>query len=165
MNRSLLIAFAAFCFSSAAWAEVRVTEYEAGVFSRPELNPGERILAGGRENIDVTYTVPAEVGVKFGVRYELSGKRASGNVVKYIYLTPGVVEPDGTRHDKYEVVQELAAQAANHTAAFEFTERYEVVPGTWELLVFENDRLLLRKTFEVTIEVEDLSTRLQKEPS
>lgn len=167
MSRTYVLAIVtALLTAPAALAELRVTDYQAGVFTRShaDLQAGERLLAGGAEQIDITDTVPAEVGAKFGVRFQLSGKRESGNVVKYIYLTPGVVEPDGTRHDKYEVVQELAATAANHTAAFQFTGRYEVVPGVWELLIFENDRLLLRQKFQVTVEVEDLSTRLQPEP-
>ena len=165
MRRTVVAVLIGLFWVPFSWAELRVVSYEAGVFSRPgaKLGAGERLLAGGREQVEATNTVPAELGAKFGVRFELAGKRATGNVVKYIYLTPGVVEPDGTRHDKSEVVPEWAAAAADHTAAFQFTERHEVVPGTWELLVFENDRLLLREKFDVTVEVEDLSTRLKTE--
>ena len=75
-----------------------------------------------------------------------SGKR---EVLTLLYLTPGVVTPDGKRHDKFEVVQSLVPDAETDVMAFEFTEVHEVVPGEWRLMVFQGDRKLAEQTFQV----------------
>ena len=41
------------------------------------------------------------------MRYQLSGKQEGDTPLTLLYLTPGVVTPDGQRHDKFEVVQKL----------------------------------------------------------
>ncbi|UTW44105.1 DUF3859 domain-containing protein [bacterium SCSIO 12696] len=162
MSRRLLIALLVSFASSSAFAELRLEGYTSGVFERAAvaLNPGERLISRSTEQIRETEHVPAQLGSKFGIRYRVSGKKGSGNRVTYLYLTPGVEEPDGTRHDKYEEVVELKADVDSHIAAFEFTERYEVVPGIWELFIFAGDRLLVRSRFDVSVEEEDLTPRI-----
>ena len=117
--------------SITAMAEMQLKSYQSGVFQRSDvkLEDGERLVSGSREQIRETDRVRAKLGSKFGVRYSLNGKKSSGNRVTYLYLTPGVVELDGTRHDKYEEVVELQADVGSHVAAFEFTESWEAVPG------------------------------------
>ena len=56
--------------------------------------------------------IPAKLGTKFGVRYSLTGKTATEAPLTLLYLTPGVITPDGKRHDKFEVVQKLVPGAA-----------------------------------------------------
>ena len=147
---------AALLVSTVAIADLKLENHQRGVFQRPDvqLNSGERLISGGREQIRVTDHVPARLGSKFGVRYSVSGKQSSNNRLTYLYLTPGVVEPDGTRHDKYEEIVELQQGVASHVAAFEFSEAWEVVSGLWELLIFEGDTLLLREAFNVSVQQE-----------
>ena len=33
--------------------------------------------------------------------------------------------------------------------AYEFSEDYEIVPGVWQFMVFQGDRLLAQQRFEV----------------
>lgn len=141
-----------------ATAGLQVQSFEAGIFQAPavQLEEGERLLNAGGEEIVATRAIPAELGVKFGIRFTLAGK-APGNRVKYLYLTPGVVHPDGARHDKYEVVRELSVTAGFHLIAFQFTEEYEIVPGEWQFMVFEGDRLLLKESFAVGVSESKLS--------
>ncbi|MGS2723657.1 DUF3859 domain-containing protein [Porticoccus sp. GXU_MW_L64] len=161
MSRYLLTALLLTGFASTALAELRLESYNSGVFERAQVNleEGERLVSRGREQIRQTSHVPAQLGSKFGIRYRVSGKK-KGSQVTYLYLTPGVVEPDGTRHDKYEEVIELSPDSDSHVAAFEFTERYEVVPGVWELFIFSGSRLLVRSKFDVSVEEEDLTPRI-----
>ena len=156
-----LIALLLVTLALPAAAELRLESYNSGVFERADvaLQEGERLVSQGREQIRQTSHVPAQLGSKFGIRYRVSGKK-KGSRVTYLYLTPGVEEPDGTRHDKYEEVIELNPDVDSHVAAFEFTERYEVVPGIWEVMIFSGDRLLVRSKFDVSVEEEDLTPRI-----
>lgn len=135
-----------------AMAQVQVVgEVEYGLFQRQigEYEEGQKVLSARREPIEQTALVPARLGSKFGVRYQLEGKRKGDEPLTLLYLTPGVVTPDGQRHDKFVVQQPLAEGAADDVMAFEFTEGYEVVPGRWRFLVFQGDRLLVEQAFEV----------------
>lgn len=137
---------------SPAYAEMQVSSLEAGLFTRPDLTlaEGERVLVAGKETIAPARRIKAQLGAKFGVRFTLEGKGAAKpNRVTMLYLTPGIVEENGTRHDKYSVVKDLDVNAGSHDMAFQITETHEQVPGVWEFMVFEDDRLLLRERFEL----------------
>ncbi|CAD5110239.1 DUF3859 domain-containing protein [Zestomonas carbonaria] len=135
-----------------AQAEVRIEgPVEHGIFisQAKDLQPGERVLTRSNQQIEPTGQIPARLGTKFGLRFSLSGKRADDTPLTLLYLTPGVVTPDGQRHDKFEVVQKLVVGAPQDVMAFEFTESYEVVPGEWHFLVFQGDRKLAEQRFTV----------------
>ncbi|MNT78047.1 hypothetical protein D3C72_2172430 [compost metagenome] len=83
------------------------------------------------------------------MRYTLAGKQEKDAPLTLLYLTPGVVTPDGKRHDKFVVEQKMAPGAPLDVMAFEFTEHYEVVPGEWHFMVFQGDRLLAEQRFNV----------------
>lgn len=138
--------------SSLALADVRVEgPIEYGVFATQfkDPQPGERVLTRANQQIEQTDEVPARLGTKFGVRYRLSGKTETGEPLTLMYFTPGLIGPDGRRQDKIEVVQKLAAGAEQDVMAYEFTERYEVVPGEWQFMVFQGDRKLVEQRFQV----------------
>jgi len=133
-------------------AEVRVEgPVEYGVFASDYQNfqEGERVLTRSSQQIEPGDVIPARLGTKFGMRYTLAGKVAADSPLTLLYLTPGVVTPQGTRHDKFVVTQQLVPGAPQDVMAFEFTERYEVVPGEWHFIVFQDDRKLLEQRFIV----------------
>lgn len=140
--------------SSLVLAEIQLEDFQAGIFdSTPvDLEEGQRIQYNNEKIIE-TRAIPARLGTKFGIRFTLSGKHSAVNLpITYFYLTPGVVHPDKTRHDKYEVYKQLSATAPNHTIAFQFTSDWEIVPGIWRLMVFEGDRLLVGESFAVGVD-------------
>ncbi|MCQ4299550.1 DUF3859 domain-containing protein [Pseudomonas songnenensis] len=144
--------FGLLLFSGLAGAAIEVTgPVEYGLFSNPrlDLQPGERVLGRSDPAIEQTTRVPARLGVKFGVRYRLHGKREGDMPLTLLYLTPGVVTPDGQRHDKFEVVQKLVPDSVQDVMAFEFTESHELVAGDWLFLVFQGDRKLVEQHFIV----------------
>jgi hypothetical protein len=139
---------------SAGWvqAEVRVEgEVEHGIFvsEYQDFQPGERVLTRHQQPIERSEVIPAKLGTKFGLRYRLAGKTAGEAPLTLLYLTPGVTTPDGVRHDKFVVVRKLVPEAAQDTMAFEFSEPYEVAPGEWHFLVFQDDRKLAEQRFVV----------------
>lgn len=138
--------------SGAALADVRVDgPVEYGIFESQyqDYQPGERVLTRSNQTIQQTDEIPAKLGTKFGLRYTLAGKREKDTPLTLLYLTPGVVTPDGKRHDKFVVEQQMAPGAPLDVMAFEFTEHHEVVPGEWRFMVFQGDRLLAEQRFTV----------------
>ena len=153
MHLTRLSALAAMMMiSGLASAEVRIEgPVEFGVFEGPkaELQSGERVLRRSNEQIQATTVVPAKLGTKFGLRYQLLGKVAEDTPLTLLYFTPGIRTADGQRHDKFEVTQKLVPGAPQDVMAYEFTESHEVVPGEWRFMVFQGDRLLTQKSFTV----------------
>lgn len=153
MHLTRLSALAALMMiSGLASAEVRIEgPVEFGVFEGPkaELQSGERVLRRSNEQIQATTVVPAKLGTKFGLRYQLLGKVAEDTPLTLLYFTPGIRTADGQRHDKFEVTQKLVPGAPQDVMAYEFTESHEVVPGEWWFMVFQGDRLLTQKSFTV----------------
>lgn len=138
--------------SGVALADVRVDgPVEFGIFESKyqDYQPGERVLTRSNQTIEQTDEIPAKLGTKFGLRYTLAGKQEKDTPLTLLYLTPGVVTPDGKRHDKFVVEQQMAPGAPMDVMAYEFTEHYEVVPGEWRFMVFQGDRLLAERTFTV----------------
>ena len=104
--KSVICLSAALLFGGSAVAEVRLNgDVEYGVFESPqsELEAGQRILRTGKQPIERTTVVPAKLGTKFGLRYSLAGKREGDTPLTLLYFTPGLVTPDGERHDKLEI--------------------------------------------------------------
>ncbi|HBX54698.1 DUF3859 domain-containing protein [Pseudomonas sp. UBA2684] len=133
-------------------AEVRVEgPVEYGVFSSQyeDFKPGERVLTRINQAIERSEVIPAKLGTKFGMRYNLVGKVANDTPLTLLYLTPGVVTADGARHDKFVVTQTLVPGAPQDVMAFEFSEPHEVVAGEWHFLVFQGDRKLAEQRFQV----------------
>ncbi|CAE6920954.1 MULTISPECIES: DUF3859 domain-containing protein [Pseudomonas] len=150
-TRMTLIAGLLAC-SGLVQADVRVEgPVEYGVFSSQykDFQPGERVLTRSNQDIERTEEIPARLGTKFGMRYSLAGKREGDLPLTLLYLTPGVVTPDGQRHDKFEVQQKLVVGAPQDVMAFEFTEHHEVVPGEWHFIVYQGDRKLAEQRFQV----------------
>ena len=133
-------------------AEVQVVgTVEYGLFEtrHEHFEPGQRVLTRQNQRIIPGQEIPARLGSKFGLRYQLSGKQPGEPPLTLLYLTPGVVTPDGQRHDKFVVTQALSAAGQPDLVAFEFSEPHEVVPGEWHFMVFQGDRKLLEQRFQV----------------
>lgn len=94
----------------------------------------------------------ARVGIGFGVRFrsfgERDGERAMLRSVWKI-PEPGIVNP--TSHTAYrESVADFPTVIGTvHWRGYGFDEPWEVVPGTWTLEIWQGDRKLLEKSFEI----------------
>jgi hypothetical protein len=94
----------------------------------------------------------ARVGIGFGVRFrsfgERDGERAMLRSVWKI-PEPGIVNP--TNHTTYRqsVADFPTVIGTSHWRGYGFDEPWEVVPGTWTLEIWQGDRKLLEKSFEI----------------
>ena len=95
----------------------------------------------------------ARIGIGFGVRFrsfgERNGERAMLRSVWKI-PEPGIVNP--TNHTTW---RESAADfptviGTSHWRGYGFDHPWEIVPGTWTLEIWQGDRKLLEKSFEIT---------------
>jgi hypothetical protein len=133
--------------------ELRITAQEAGIFTQinkiDSKDPDIVFLGSTSETITPTEKISTALGTKFGVRFNLGGKSSDQGRIQMLYLTPGIVDEKGFRHDKYEVLHVIDRSLSDHVMAFQITETYEQVAGMWTFLIFEEDRLLLKQQFEL----------------
>ena len=90
-----LLSVACLTFATATHAEVRVEgPVEYGVFPSDykEFKSGERILGQAGRPMERTELVPAKLGSKFGVRYQLSGKSKGEHMKMGSRMHPGIQE-------------------------------------------------------------------------
>jgi hypothetical protein len=94
----------------------------------------------------------ARVGIGFGVRFrsfgERDGERAMLRSVWKI-PPPGIVNPTNGSTFRESVAELATTIGANHVRGYSFDEPWEVVPGTWTLEIWQGDRKLLEKSFEI----------------
>jgi uncharacterized protein DUF3859 len=94
----------------------------------------------------------ARVGIGFGVRFRSFGARNGERaILRSVWQipAPGIVNP--TTHTTYrESTAEFTTRiGTNHWRGYAFGEAWEVVPGTWTLEIWQGDRKLLEKSFEI----------------
>ena len=134
-------------------SELVIGNKEAGVFQPIEydLEDGEEFFSPlSHEEVVAQREIPAVIGTKFGVRFSFSGLGANNpKEVTMLYLTPGVIDDNGERHDKYEVKKMLEPNSKGQIMAFAITEPYEKVPGEWLFMLFYKDKLLFKETFNL----------------
>lgn len=148
-NLSLAALLSLLCLFQTSYADVRVTSQESGEFLRPgsAWSEGERTLSASKEKIRPGTRLVARPGLKFGTRFTLEGD-LKGKLT-YLYLTPGVIHPNGKRDDKYMISEALEKDKTSYVIAFEFTNSWEVTEGTWQLMVFRSNTLVLKESFEL----------------
>jgi hypothetical protein len=96
------------------------------------------------QNILATHT--NAIGVRFAVHGSPSGEAVT---IKVVLKTPGITPPG--RKTVFD-------HSANYTANIEepflywwgFREKWEMVPGTYVIQLFYNDKMFAEKTFKVT---------------
>ena len=88
----------------------------------------------------------AKPGARFGVGYRLNERRTA--IVQISIDHPPMHLPDGrtTTHEQYDY-----AASIENVAGFRFDHDYELVPGTWTFAISDHDRVLARKSFNVTV--------------
>jgi len=131
-----------------------VYDFEYGLFTRGAENYEEgdkSVSITGK--LEKTTTIQAKLGTKFGVRYWLSRAGFIGEpTLHLIYHVPTMINPaTGEYIDKIEVLQPESKLDYQHTMAFEFAERFELVAGEYRFYVFFKNQKLLEKVFQVEI--------------
>jgi len=139
----------------------KVEIYEYGTYSSsPDIELGvtrQGMPYGGLDYIDLvdmTDTVIAQLGVKFGFRYRLVGPPEGTAVpLKMVmrYPSPGIMAEGAKRpftDDDYTVVQYVGDDLFR---TWTFTERTDLVPGIWTFEIWHGKKKLAEKKFKVIL--------------
>lgn len=99
-----------------------------------------------------TQTVPAQQGVKFGIRYLVVGAPAGAIVPLHmvtVFPPPGLSNP-ATQQTKTQSEYDTSAAIGTPTyKGYELTNAWEVVPGIWTMQVWSQSRKLAEQKFTV----------------
>jgi hypothetical protein len=124
-----------------------------GQVPSPSSPSGTSNLSINVRHRETTTTVPALVGITFGLRYEVVGSPSGAAVdLKLVVRFPerGVTDPatgKSFRSAEYEVRTVVGAIGWE---AYTLDYEWEVEPGPWTLELWHEGRRLARKTFMVT---------------
>lgn len=94
----------------------------------------------------------ARVGVGFGVRFRSFGARDGERaMLRSVWKIPepGIVNPASSTTFRESVAEFATRIGTNHVRGYSFDEPWEIVPGTWTLEIWQGDRQLLEKSFEI----------------
>ena len=148
--------------SASAYAQTlqieRIDVLEHGIYTADESNcsrDAQGILTCVRSNVRLaaaTWTIPAQHGVHFGLRFRVIGV-PNGTPISLkrvlIYPPAGLHPPSPAP----PISRREAAYSANvgEVQGFDyaFDDPWEVVPGPWTLQYWYGDRKLLEQTFTV----------------
>ena len=101
-----------------------------------------------------SHTVPARLGIRFGVRFSVSGLPASADVnLRKIVSFPPMSKPDGTVTKGYErtLAYKTNAEGAitNGLEGYGFDYPYEMVQGQWRIEMWYGNVRLTDQVFNV----------------
>ncbi len=94
----------------------------------------------------------ARVGVGFGVRFRSFGERDGERAMLHSVWKippPGIVNPDNGNVYRESTADFPTTIGTVHLRGYTFEQPWEVVPGTWTLEIWQGDRKLLEKSFEI----------------
>jgi hypothetical protein len=94
----------------------------------------------------------ARAGVGFGVRFRSFGARDGERaLLRSVWKIPppGIVNPATGSTFRESTAEFATTIGASHWRGYSFDEPWEVVPGTWTLEIWQGDRKLLEKSFEI----------------
>ena len=94
----------------------------------------------------------ARVGIGFGVRSRSYGARDGERaMLRAVWKIPppGIVNPSNGSTFHESVADFTTRIGTSHMRGYSFDEAWEVVPGTWTVEIWQGDRKLLEKSFEI----------------
>jgi hypothetical protein len=159
--RTFSIAILLAMISSAAISQTikRVEIIEFGIYSlddkdrisAPNTATGYRREVGNEKLITATDTVPARLGVNFGFRFRIIGKKGATVTLKKVTLIPqpGIQNPKtGDTKVRSEVSLEKTIGDKEYSG-YGFDSAWEIVPGIWTIEFWDGDRKLASQSFNV----------------
>ena len=159
----LLAALALCTVPVSAWAQtVDIIDYGTYVTSGDEPSPNsppgavvELRNVHDPRFVDRTATVPAQLCVRFGIRFVLRDsarpkRPGPASLPVTIHIDhPRLTNPDGRSSDSEDWPQLLLAGEPS-MAGFDFDRSWEVAPGTWTISVELDGDVLASQAFTVT---------------
>ena len=136
----------------------RIDVVEYGIYTADKTNchrDAQGIERCDRSNVRhaaTTLTVPAQIGVEFGLRYRVVGTPVGSPIkVKRVWLlpTPGFMEPGANAPIRRLERVDTTTRGATVFAEYGFDDPWELVPGPWILEFWDGNRKVFTQTFTV----------------
>ena len=160
--RTLLSLLLLVGISSTASAQTiqRIDVTEVGIFrtetTAVEAAPGtatgrvQKVI--NRKLVRATTTIPARLGVNFGIQYDIVGRAGASATLKVVWLIPqpGIRNPktgNTTVRDVFD--RSSIVGSTNNFSGFSFTHAWEIVTGTWAVEIWDGNRKLASQSFNV----------------
>jgi hypothetical protein len=98
-----------------------------------------------------TDKIAATVGTRFGFEYVIQGSPAGDKVdIRVKYLHPAMTNPvSGKKYESQDIVTAQRTIGSPELIGYVFDEAWEIVPGEWTIQLFDGDKKLAEKTFQV----------------
>jgi hypothetical protein len=161
MRRMALASLLSVGAASGAFAQTaqiqRVDIVEYGIYTVNETNCRrdaegiERCERSDVRHAAATWTIPAQHGVEFGLKYRVVGAPKGAHVaLKRDWLLPGsgFLAPGKPPLKRLDRVDNVAIGDTNYVS-YGFDDPWELVPGPWILEIWDGDRKLTSQTFTV----------------
>ncbi len=145
------------CSSPSSYEDIKVIEYKYGICeSNKVISMDSKESPSGIYGISSDLklkkqcdTIPAEVGIKFGVMYEVSSKINQELFVDKVWTFPQEITNDkGKTFSEITVRSEVKTNKKFYTVYF-FEKPYEVKKGEWKFEIFHEGKKLYEKKFFV----------------
>jgi Domain of unknown function (DUF3859) len=165
MLRLLPLAFLLLVLTAAAEARAqhidRVEIIEWGIFqhdddavvAQPHSAVGTMTLVKNVRLLQTTTTIPALVGMKFGVRYRVVGSPQGVNVrLRQVTRFPSQGLTNPARGKTFSESEHYSNAVIGSTTyrGYDLDHDWEVEPGPWTMEIWHEGRKLAEKTFIVT---------------
>jgi hypothetical protein len=139
----------------------RIEIVEYGVYAAPSANT---VAAPGTASgvvhevpqiklVEKTQTIPARVGVRFGIEYRIVGSATDNQVnLKRMTIFPGggLRNPSTGKVVTRDEATEPHAIGDLQYSGYVFDDPWELVPGTWTIELWFEDKRLASQSFTVT---------------
>jgi hypothetical protein len=160
--RRLFLVVVALLAGTPAWAQtidhIDIVEY--GIYTADKLksqrdeNGQLHSIIGDVKLEEATTTVPAEPGVKFGIKFRVTGEPDRKPVAirkVMIYPQPGLRAPNAP--EPLLRSEDPISPTIGETVyiGFEFDDPWEQVPGVWTMQLWQGDRMLAEQRFTIVV--------------
>ncbi len=118
----------------------------------PGSATGDRATVTNVRHVETTTTIPARVGIEFGLRYKVYGQPNGATIqLKQVDLIPqpGLRNPNtGNTSVRSEIVASPKVGEISYIG-WHFDNPWELVPGTWVMELWQEHRKLASQSFNV----------------
>jgi hypothetical protein len=122
-----------------------------GTLEQPDTAIGRTNQLSGVEKLEATTTVPARLGVSFGLEYRLTGEREGDAATIQIVVVPpkaGLLNPaTGKRVHRESWRPSIALVGAATIVGYKLEHDWEVVPRLWRFEIWQAGRKLAQQSF------------------
>jgi hypothetical protein len=119
-----------------------------GYFIPSDISPsGRRHFSNTFEITHYSDIIPASMGYRFGVHFEIKSPIDTALSIERIWTFPKIIsDHSGNKYEQVKRTLFINTNDPTYTTYF-FEEEYEIVPGEWKLQMFHNNKLLYEKRF------------------